>query len=151
MARMYGKSKGKSGSKKPYRTTPPEWVAFNRDEVEELVVKLAREGKNASTIGIILRDQHGIPDVKLITGKSITKILERHKLAPEIPEDLFFLMKKAVKISEHIEKNKKDMVAKRGLQLTEARIRRLADYYKEKGKLPENWKYSLNTARLLVR
>lgn len=151
MARMHGHSRGKSGSKRPYRTTPPEWVAFNRDEVEELVVKFAREGKNASMIGIILRDQYGIPDVKLITGKTITKILEKHKLAPEIPEDLFALMKKAVRIKEHLDKNKKDNTAKRGLQLTEAKIRRLADYYKEKGKLPKDWKYSLDTARLLVR
>ena len=49
-----------------------------------------------------------------------------------------------------MEKNKKDYVAKRGLQLTESKIKRLTKYYKRVGKLPENWKYDREKVKLLV-
>ncbi len=135
---------------RPIRTTPPAWVKYKPEEVERLVVKLAKEGKPPSMIGIILRDQYGIPDVKQITGKKILKILKENGLAPEIPEDLLNLMKKAVKIRKHLEIHKKDYHSKRGLIITESKINRLVDYYKRKGILPKDWRYTPEMARILV-
>jgi small subunit ribosomal protein S15 len=43
------------------------------------------------------------------------------------------------------------MSSKRGMQLIESKIRRLAKYYKREGKLPEDWAYNLEQAKLLVR
>jgi len=60
------------------------------------------------------------------------------------------LIKRAVQIKKHLDSNKKDMVSKRGLQLTEAKIRRLAKYYKKTSKIDQTWKYDLERARLLV-
>ena len=51
---------------------------------------------------------------------------------------------------KHLEKNKKDMVAKRGIQLTSSKIHRLAKYYKRKGILPQDWKYDREKAKLIV-
>ena len=102
-------------------------------------------------IGIVLRDQYGIPSVKLITKKSITKILEENNLGLKIPEDLMNLKKKAVNINKHMKAHKHDMTAKRGMQLTESKIRRLAKYYIREGKLPKNWKFDIEKAKLLVR
>lgn len=48
-----------------------------------------------SQIGIFLRDQHGIPLVTSVTGSKVLRILKGAGLAPEIPEDLYFLIKKA--------------------------------------------------------
>ncbi len=141
---------GKSGSKKPIRKTPPVWVKFKPEEVEKIVVKLAKEGLTTSKIGIVLRDSYGVPDVKQLTGKSILKILEENNLAPEIPEDLYALLRKAVIIRNHLSKNKKDNVSKRGLIFTESKIRKLARYYVRKGKLPEGWKYDPEKAKLIV-
>ena len=90
-----------------------------------------------------MRDSYGIPDVKKITGKSITAILAGNKLSGEVPEDIQFLLKRAIVAKKHLDKNKKDMVTKRGLHLIESKIRRLAKYYKAEGKLPGNWKYEL--------
>ena len=56
----------------------PEWTEYSNEEIEELVLKLRKEGKSTSVIGVILRDQYGIPDVKTVTGDKITAILEKH-------------------------------------------------------------------------
>ncbi|MCD6547687.1 MAG: 30S ribosomal protein S15 [Nanoarchaeota archaeon] len=151
MARMHSRARGKSGSTKPVRKVPPTWVKHKPFELEKLVVKLAKEGLPPSKIGIVLRDSYGVPSVKAITNKKITKILEENGLKPKIPEDLASLIKKVIELLKHIEKNKKDMVAKRGLQLTESKIHRLVKYYKRKGVLPKEWTYSRDKAKLLIR
>lgn len=151
MARMHSRARGKSGSTRPFRTVPPEWVEYSPEEVEDLVIKLAKKGLSPSMIGIVLRDQYGILSVKLITKKSITKILEENNLGLKIPEDLMNLIKKAVNIDKHMKAHKHDMTAKRGMQLTESKIRRLAKYYIREGKLPKDWKFNIEKAKLLVR
>jgi small subunit ribosomal protein S15 len=129
----------------------PKWVKYKKKDVEDLVVKLAKEGNTSSKIGMILRDRYGIPDVKAITGKSITEIMKENKLYPQFPEDLLSLFRKAVKLREHLEKNKADKHSLRGLQLLESKIRRLSKYYIRKGILPKDWKYSPEEAKLLVQ
>jgi len=139
------KEKGKSHSTRPVSKRPPVWCRYQPEEVEALVIKLTKEGYNANMIGIILRDQYGIPLVKAITGKSITQIQREAGLAPPIPIDLDSLLKKAARIRAHLEKNRKDLYNKRSLQLVESKIRRLAEYYKKEGILPENWRYEART------
>jgi small subunit ribosomal protein S15 len=142
------KEKGKSHSIRPVTKRPPSWCKYQPEEVEALVVKLAREGHPPSLIGTILRDQYAIPLVKPITGKTITQILKGAGLAPTIPEDLDNLIRKATRLHTHLEKNRKDLHNKRALQLVEAKIHRLSEYYKRKGVLPENWKYKPRIASL---
>ena len=128
----------------------PSWVKYSPEEVEQLVIELRKKGYTTAMIGTILRDQYGIPSVKAITGKKITKILEEHGLAPEIPEDLMNLMRKAVKLRKHLQKHKKDIHNARALIIIESRIRRLVKYYKSTGKLPKEWEYSPELAERLV-
>ncbi|QIW23233.1 30S ribosomal protein S15 [Sulfolobus sp. S-194] len=141
---------GKSHSTRPVRSGAPKWVRFTREEVELLVEELAKKGYSPSMIGIILRDQYGIPLVKQITGKKLTKILEEKGLAPKIPEDLFNLIRKAANVRRHLFEHPKDKRAKKGLEEIESKIRRLADYYKSLGKLPKEWKYEPEKAELLA-
>jgi len=150
MARMHARRRGKSGSKRVYREKHPEWSALNPKEVENKVIELAKEGYVPSRIGMILRDQYAVPDVKVATGKTITQILERHNLLSELPEDLRSLIVTALSIKKHLEEHKHDIKNKRNLQLTESKIRRLVKYYKRTKRLPENWRYSLSDAKLLV-
>lgn len=138
---MYSRRKGKAGSKKPIKKTMPTWVRYKPKEVELLVLKLAKEGKTASQIGLFLRDSYGIPDVKKLTKKNITTILKEKKLLKEIPEDLMALIGKSVGVRKHLEENRKDQPAKRGLDITESKIRKLIKYYKKTGKLKEEFKY----------
>lgn len=46
----------------------------------------------------------GIPQVSQITGSKILRILKQSGIAPELPEDLYHLIKKAVQIRKHLEK-----------------------------------------------
>lgn len=150
MSRMHSGKKGKSGSTRPYGRPMPKWIEQSKEEVEELVVKLAKTGMAPSVIGVALRDQYGVPNVKMVTNTGVTEILEEKGIKREIPEDLMNLLKKAVNLDHHRTQNRPDMVSKRGVQLVESKIRRLVKYYKREGKLPEDWKYNLATAKLLV-
>ena len=148
MARMHSRKRGKSSSKKPLEKSKPSWLRYKPKEIEMLVLKLAKEGKQASMIGLVLRDSYGIPDIKLITGKTISKILTEKKLSPKIPEDLMALIKKSISIRKHREENKQDMTSLRGLQLTESKIKRLVKYYKQTKRLPVDWKYDVRSIKL---
>jgi small subunit ribosomal protein S15 len=141
MARMHSRKKGQSGSKRPIKKSNPTWIRYKPKEIELLIAKFAKEGKTSSEIGIILRDIYGVPDVKLIVGKTITKILAEKDMLKELPEDLLALMTRSIYIRKHIEINHKDMTAKRGLQLTDSKINRLIKYYKNSGKIPVEWKF----------
>jgi small subunit ribosomal protein S15 len=146
MARLYSGKRGSSGSTRPLSRKPPAWCKYNAEEVEVLIVKLTREGNNASTVGMILRDRYGIPLAKPITGKTINELLKASDVAPKIPEDLEILMRKADSVRRHLEKNKPDKMGKRSLALIESKIYRLVKYYKNVGVLPSQWEYKLVAA-----
>jgi len=148
MAKMHSRARGNAGSKKPLKATTPTWARYKPKEIELLVGKLAKEGKTSSEIGIILRDSYGVPSVKLLTGKRLQEVLAEKKLVPKLPEDLLSLMKNSVKIRKHLEANKHDMTALRGLQLAESKIKRLSKYYKEVGKLVPEWKYDPSAVKI---
>ncbi len=139
---MHSRRRGISGSKKPLLEPNPSWLQYKQDEIETLIVKLAKTGISQSQIGLTLRDTYGIPDVEKITGKKLGKILQEKELQPELPEDLHSLTKRAAQIKKHLETNKKDMHSKMGLQRTESKIFRLIKYYKNTGRLPRDWKYA---------
>jgi small subunit ribosomal protein S15 len=150
MAKMHARRRGKAGSKRPMVTENPEWVPVPPEEITQLVLKYGKEGMPAAKIGMILRDQYAIPDVRLATGKTILETLKENSIAPKLPDDLVALMKRAIELNVHVVANKKDMANKRGLQLIEAKIRRLVKYYKRESILPMDWEYSLKNAELLI-
>eukprot|EP00005_Dracoamoeba_jomungandri_P003990 CAMPEP_0174249752 /NCGR_PEP_ID=MMETSP0439-20130205/105_1 /TAXON_ID=0 /ORGANISM="Stereomyxa ramosa, Strain Chinc5" /LENGTH=151 /DNA_ID=CAMNT_0015329653 /DNA_START=82 /DNA_END=537 /DNA_ORIENTATION=- len=150
MGRMHAPGHGISGSAQPYRRTPPSWLRTTPEDVEQLICKLAKKGLTPSQIGVILRDSHGIGKVKFVTGNKVLRILKANGLAPELPEDLYCLIKKAVSVRKHLERYRKDKDAKFRLILIESRVYRLARYYKRTNQLPPTWKYDSATASTLV-
>lgn len=150
MSRMHSSRKGASGSKRPLMDKNPEWVQQSPEEIKDLAAKLAGEGKNMAMVGLILRDQYAIPNIRLATGKSLKEVLEEKGIKPELPDDLSNLMKRAVEINKHVTANPKDLHNKRGLHLVESKIRRLTKYYKREGLIPETWFYSMTSAALQV-
>ena len=150
MARIHARKKGKHGSKKPLRKNVPVWIKYKPKEIEELVVDLAKQCKQSSAIGAILRDSYGIADVKLVTGKRISEIMKQNNAYSELPEDLLNLIRRAVNLRKHLEIHKRDLHSKRGLQLIESKIKRLVKYYRENGTLPRDWRYDWEKAKLLV-
>jgi len=150
MGRMYGSGKGISKSSIHYKKRPPRWLNIDSSDVIKQIEALAKKGYKPSQIGVILRDNFAIPQSRLITGGKILRILRKKNLAPEIPEDLYHLMKRAVSIRKHIEKNKRDKDSKYRLILVESKIHRLVRYYKLTKNIPSTWRYDYQTALALV-
>jgi small subunit ribosomal protein S15 len=90
-----------------------------------------------------------VPDIKIATGKKVSKILEENNIKPEIPEDLRNLISRTLQLKKHIEDHKKDLKNQRNLSLIESKIRRLTKYYHREGRLPKDWKYSPEQAKLM--
>ena len=151
MARLHSKKKGKSGTKRPKSTENPEWTALKKAEIEEIISKLAREGVPASKIGLLLRDQHGVPNVRAVLGVTLSQYLAKQGIAPEYPEDLLTLIKKAVRMSSHLKASKNDVGNDVKLNHVESKIQRLVKYYAAKGRIPHGWKYERDKAALLVK
>ncbi|MDD1672856.1 MAG: 30S ribosomal protein S15, partial [Methanomicrobiales archaeon] len=137
-------------SVRPYRKEVPSWSVTDPKEIEKMILDLKKQGKTMSEIGLILRDKHGVPDVKLATGKRIGRILEGAGVESRIPEDLQNLIRKALGMRKHLTENKNDLHNKRQLQLTESKVRRLVKYYVTVGKLPADWEYKPETAEILL-
>jgi small subunit ribosomal protein S15 len=139
---MPKQEKGISHQTRPVTKRPPAWCRYTAEEVEALIMRLGKEGHPPSKIGIILRDQYGVPLAKPITGKSVTYVLKEWKLVSSLPEDLENLLRKATRLHVHYDRNKADLSNKRALQIVEAKIYKLSNYYKKRGVLPADWKYS---------
>ena len=146
-----GKEKGKSHSTRPPTLVSPKWLQYTPEEIASIIIELARKGYPPSMIGVVLRDQYGVPLTKAVLNAKVTEILSKYNLAPVIPEDLYNLMRKAVNLRRHLSEHPKDKHSLRGLISVESKIHRLVKYYKRVGKLPQDWKYDPEEAKILVQ
>jgi small subunit ribosomal protein S13e len=74
MGRLHSKGKGIASSAIPYSRTPPAWLKTTPDQVVDHICKLAKKGATPSQIGVVLRDSHGVAQVKFVTGMEFWKI-----------------------------------------------------------------------------
>lgn len=77
MGRLHSNGKGISASAIPYSRTPPAWLKTTPEQVVDQICKLAKKGATPSQIGVVLRDSHGIAQVKVVTGRSSPSIRPR--------------------------------------------------------------------------
>lgn len=150
MARLHTRKKGKSSSRKPVGKRSVGWIRATKKEVEAVVEKLSREGETEARIGVVLRDQYGVPNAKLVLGQSISAFLKEKSLTPKFPSDLMDLIRTAVGLRKHLKENTRDVQNKTKLAHVESKIRRLVRYYRGK-KLPKDWSYVPEQAALLVK
>ena len=115
-----------------------------------MICDYAKKGVRPSQIGALLRDRNGVGMVRSVTGVKVNRILRANGLAPALPEELYYLIKKATNVRKHLERSKHDVDSKYRLILIESRIHRLARYYKSRRILAPNWKYNAQTASALV-
>jgi small subunit ribosomal protein S15 len=95
-----------------------------------------------------MRDDYGIPSLKTFLGKSIKEVLLEDKTKKPLPEDLSNLVQRAASLKAHLENAHADRKNVRSLELLEAKIHRLSNYYKVKNELPLTWKYAAAVAQL---
>ncbi len=103
------------------------WVTAKPEEVKAKIIDLAKQGMPPERIGLVLRDQHGIPKAKLL-GIKIGAVLKEANLLPDT-ENLVN-EKKMDKLNKHLAKNKHDYTAKRSLIKQSARH----NFLKKRGK-----------------
>jgi small subunit ribosomal protein S15 len=148
MARIHSHRHGKSHQTRPPGRGNPNWVTTTSDEARTVALKLAKDGLSPSKIGQALRDDYGVPLVKPLVGESLGKILAEGKVAPKIPQDLQDLIERAQRVQKHLGSHRSDRKNVHSLELVEAKIYRLSKYYKEKGILPSDFKYTAVVAQL---
>lgn len=104
----------------------PTWVKMKESDLKKLILELSAKYP-ASQIGMILRDQYGIPTTK-VYGKKLNAYLK--ELGIDKKEDLENATKKVEKIKEHLKNNVTDKKTKHKLQKAQARLNILKKYYK---------------------
>ena len=147
---LHSPGKGISGSTIPYRRTAPHWLQLTGENCVQIICDYAKKGIRPSQIGQILRDRHSVGQVRSVTGNKIIRILKANGLAPALPEELYYLIKKAVNVRKHLERSPHDIDGKYRLILIESRIHRLARYYKSRRVIAPNWKYNATTASAIT-
>tara|TARA_Y100000310_G_scaffold94756_1_gene92501 strand:- start:8559 stop:8921 length:363 start_codon:yes stop_codon:yes gene_type:complete len=116
-------------AKKSSKIEKPVWLKYTETEVKAIILKLAEKGLTAEKIGLVLRDQYGIPKVKLYKLK-IGKILkEKQKFKEPTNKNL---NEKLQKIITHYKKNKQDKKSEISLIITKAKLKKRDDYSKKK-------------------
>lgn len=148
MGRVHSHRHGKSHSTRPVTPSASTWIKQSPSEIEEMIIKYAKDGLTPSQIGLKLRDQHAIPLTRQVVKKSITEILEQKGVKPDMPEDLNNLVTKALGLQKHLKANKSDRRNVRSLELLEAKVHRLSSFYKENNRIPKTWKYKAVIAQL---
>jgi small subunit ribosomal protein S15 len=103
----------------------PVWVKMKEPELKKTILELS-EKYSPSQIGIVLRDQYGIPTTKIF-GKKLKKYLQ--ELGIERNEDLENAEKKVTKMKEHLKKNITDRKAKHKLQKAQSRLNITKKYF----------------------
>jgi small subunit ribosomal protein S15 len=106
----------------------PVWLKYTEDEVKAIILKLANKGNTAEKIGLILRDQYGIPNVKLYNLR-IKKVLGDKYKDPNVIN----LRKKVENIEEHNKQFKHDEKANRSLNISKAFLKKRESYLAKKG------------------
>ena len=148
MARIHSHRHGKSHQTRPTGRNAPSWVTTKPAEAKATILKLAKEGMSPSKIGMALRDDYGVPLAKPLLDKSVSQVLAEGKLAPKIPQDLQDLIDRAGRVKKHLETHKGDRKNVHSLELVEAKIYRLSKYYRDRGILPEDFRYAAVVAQL---
>ena len=148
LARLHSDRRGKSHSTRPSSKRAPSWVNYSQDEIIAVIGKLSKEGLGPSEIGLRMRDEYGIPQTKTYLGKSIAEVLKEDKNASSLPEDLAHLVESAARLKAHLNAHHSDRKNVRSLELLEAKIHRLSNYYKRKKTLSPSWKFAAAVAQL---
>lgn len=153
MARLHSRKKGKSGSKRPktIASVAAKQLEIQKDEVEGIILKMAKEGVPQAKIGLIMRDKYNVPNARSVLGVKLNKFLIKNNAVPEYPDDLLNLIKRAVHVRGHLKTSKKDVHNRVKLSHIESKIQRLVKYYARTGRIPTDWRYNPEKAALLVK
>jgi ribosomal protein S15P/S13E len=109
----------------------PIWLKYTEEEVKGIILKIIEKDPNMTSekIGLVLRDNYGIPKTK-IYGFSISDVLKEAKKW-ENPNQKN-LKNKVTKLEKHLAKNKHDTRTGRSLIITKAKLKKVEEYLASK-------------------
>ena len=99
-----------------------DWARIKPAEVEKLIVEIGKQGIPPEKIGLILRDQHGIPKAGLF-GIRINEVLAKHNLAVDSQKKN--VQTKIERLKEHAGKHKHDYTAQRKAVMYASRLKKI--------------------------
>ena len=103
----------------------PSWAKLTEAELKNIIVELSKKNQPAQ-IGLILRDQYGIPTTRVVYGKKLSSFLKELNIPASA--DLQNVQKKFERIKEHLQKNKGDKKTKHKMQKAQGRLNKLKKY-----------------------
>jgi len=112
-------------TKKSAKMEKPVWLKLSEDDMKKIISELAGKHQPAQ-IGLILRDQYGIPTTKIF-GKRLSVYLK--ELGIETKADLVNAEKKFDKLKEHMKKHITDKKAKHKSQKAHSNLIKLKQYH----------------------
>lgn len=108
----------------------PVWLKYTEEEVRDIILKIAEKnpGMTSEKIGLVLRDNYGIPKAK-IYGIKISEVLKDagKYISPEEKN----LKGKTANLEKHGAKHKHDQRTRRSLIITKAKLKKVSDYLAE--------------------
>ena len=99
-----------------------DWTKLKPADVEKLIIEIGKQKVPSEKIGLMLRDQHGIPKVKLF-GLKINKVLAKHNLA--VNSEKKHIETKIKRLKKHSEKNKHDYTAMRKAVMYASQVKKM--------------------------
>jgi len=102
----------------------PVWLKMTETELKEIIVKLSEKYQPAE-IGLILRDQYGVPTTK-VYGKKLSEYLK--EAGKETSHEQKNIEHKVEKMKEHLKTNITDKKTKHKLQKAQSKLNAVKKY-----------------------
>jgi small subunit ribosomal protein S15 len=103
----------------------PVWLKMTEEELKKLIVELADKYQPAQ-IGLILRDQYGVPTTRVF-GKKLSAYLK--EMGKESNTEIKNVEQKVHIMKEHLKRNVQDKKAKHKIQKANSRLNKMKKYF----------------------
>ena len=108
------------------RYPKPLWLKLSEDELKKIIIDLSEKYQPAQ-IGLILRDQYGVPTTKVF-GKKLKDYLK--EAGKDANSEIKNAETKVDKLKEHLKNNNSDKKAKHKSQKAFSRLNAVKKYHK---------------------
>ncbi len=109
----------------------PSWLKLTEEELKKIIAELAEKYHQPAQIGLVLRDQYGVPSVR-VYGKKLSHYLK--ELGLKTNAELENAERKVERLKAHLKKHITDKKAKHKLQKAQSRLNILRRYFERKNK-----------------
>lgn len=103
----------------------PVWLKMTEEELKKLIAELSEKYQPAQ-IGLILRDQYGVPTTRVF-GKKLSVYLK--EMGKESNTEVKNIEQKVSTMVEHLKRNGQDKKAKHKIQKANSKLNKMKKYF----------------------